>query len=193
MFFSINMKAQSLKDILNSPKVKEAAATAAGKGKLSESELTGSWKYLHSACELKSDNILKEAGGSIINSQIEKKVDEICSKAGIKEGTLTFVFNNDKTFTTSLSDKKPLKGTYSFDKETQLLSLTFAAIKKIPITTLSAKVSKSDKNIALLFNADKLLKLISIVSSTSDNATLKTVNSLAKQYDGIMLGLEMGR
>lgn len=191
VFFSGKAEAQSLKDILNSPQAKEAAAAVASKGKLTESELAGNWIYLHSACELKSENMLKEVSGNLINSQIEKKVDDICSQAGIKEGTLTFIFNNDKSFTTTLLNNKSLTGTYSFDKEAQRLTLNFAAIKKIPAASLNANVSKSNKNITLLFNADKLLKLISIISSTTDNAGLKAVNSLASQYDGVMLGFEM--
>ena len=43
----------------------------------------------------------------------------------------------------------------------------------------------------LLFNSDKLLKLITFLSSKSSNTTLKTISSLADSYDGMMLGLEL--
>jgi len=43
----------------------------------------------------------------------------------------------------------------------------------------------------LLFNADKLLKFLSTVSSISSNTTLKAINKLASEYDGMMLGFDL--
>ena len=43
----------------------------------------------------------------------------------------------------------------------------------------------------LLFNSDKLLKLISFISSKSSNTTLNAISSLADSYDGMMLGFEL--
>lgn len=41
--------------------------------------------------------------------------------------------------------------------------------------------------------SDKLLKLITFLSSKSSSATLKAISSLADSYDGMMLGYELKR
>lgn len=189
LFVSNNMYGQSLKDILNSAAVKDAVSSVAGKKELTAENLQGSWTFEKSACELKTGNILKGAGGSVISSQVEKKIDDLCAKAGIKEGKFSYTFNPDSTFTSELGKGKPMNGTYSFDAETQTLSMQFG--KSLKLTNFDAKVTKVGDNINLLFNADKLLKLISTVSATSENSTLKLANQIATQYDGMLLGFEL--
>ena len=49
----------------------------------------------------------------------------------------------------------------------------------------------SIRSMDLLFESDKLLKLITFLSSKSSNATLKTISSLANSYDGMMLGFSL--
>jgi hypothetical protein len=44
---------------------------------------------------------------------------------------------------------------------------------------------------ALLFDADKLLKILAFMGGKSTNTTLKTVSSIAKTYDGMLLGFDM--
>ena len=47
--------------------------------------------------------------------------------------------------------------------------------------------------LALLFNADKLLDFLGKLSTISGSTTLKAVNSLAEQYDGAKVGFELKR
>lgn len=61
-------------------------------------------------------------------------------------------------------------------------------MKLIP---LNAKVNCTSTNMDLLFNSDKLLKLITLISSKSNSTTLKTIGSLADNYDGMMLGFSL--
>ena len=61
-------------------------------------------------------------------------------------------------------------------------------MKLIP---LNAKVNCTSTNMDLLFNSDKLLKLITLLSSKSNSTTLKTIGSLADNYDGMMLGFSL--
>ena len=44
---------------------------------------------------------------------------------------------------------------------------------------------------AIEFESDKLLKLITFLSSKSSNSTLKSIGSLANSYDGMMLGFSL--
>lgn len=186
----VPVQGQSLKDLLNSETVKNVVS-AVTHSKLTADDLQGTWSYQKPACELESSDVLKGAGGSLISSQMEKKMDELCTKAGIKEGNFSYTLNADSTFTNTLPKGKPLSGTYSYNPETQEIALHYAIGKRLTVTTLEGKITKAGDNVNLVFNADKLMKLLSLVSSVTKSKTLNAVNQLASQYDEIMLGFEL--
>ena len=101
-----------------------------------------------------------------------------------------YVFNSDSTFTNALK-KKTLKGTFSVNPDEKTVELKYALGGKLKVTTLTAHVVISGDELSLLFNADKLLDFLTKLSSISDNSTLKLVNKLASEYDGMMLGFEL--
>ena len=101
-----------------------------------------------------------------------------------------YVFNSDSTFTNALK-KKTLKGTFSVNSDEKTVELKYALGGKLKVTTLTAHVVISGDELSLLFNADKLLDFLTKLSSISDNSTLKLVNKLASEYDGMMLGFEL--
>ena len=173
-----NSRAQSLKDLLNKENIEKVVNAVTGK---STASMEGTWIYTGSAIEFESDNLLQKAGGSVAAGAAESKL----AKVGIKEGQMSFTFNADSTFTAKVGAKS-IKGTYSYDTSTQHANLKF--MKLIP---LSAKVNCTSANMDLLFNSDKLLKLITLISSKSNNTTLKTIGSLANSYDGMMLGFAL--
>lgn len=180
---------QSLKDILNSSAVKEVVSAVVGEKALTASDLQASWSYIKPACDLESANLLKDAGGNVISSQIEKKLDELCKKAGITEGKFGYTFHADSTFTNTLPKGNPITGTYSFNAEKQTVTLKYGKLLKL--TSFEAKVVQSGENLNLLFNANKLMTLLNLLSSVSQSETIKAVNKLFDQYDGIMLGFEL--
>ena len=163
-------QAQSLKDLLNKENIEKAVNAITGK---------------NPAIEFESDNLLQKAGGSVAANAAENKLKEQLARVGIKEGQMSFTFNADSTFTAKVGAKS-IKGTYSYDASTQNTSLNF--MKLIP---LNAKINCTSANMDLLFNSDKLLKLITLISSKSNNSTLKTIGSLANSYDGMMLGFTL--
>ena len=48
--------------------------------------------------------------------------------------------------------------------------------------------TSTSNSMDLLFNSDKLLKLMTFLGSKTNSTALKTVSSLAENYDGMMLG-----
>ena len=95
------------------------------------------------------------------------------------------------TFTSALK-RGSLKGTYSVSPEDKTVTLRYTVgNKKLTVSTLTAHVVLSGNELTLLFNADKLLKFLSTVSSISSNTTLKAINKLASEYDGMMLGFDL--
>lgn len=181
---------QSLKDLLNSSAVKDAVTSVTGGKKLTVENLAGTWTYTNLAVQLEGDNALKNVAGSVAAGELEKKLKTYCAKVGIVEGMFNYVFNNDSTFTNALK-KKTLKGTFSINPDEKIVELKYALGGKLKVTTLTAHVVISGDELSLLFNADKLLDFLSKISSISDNTTLKMVNKLASEYDGMMLGFEL--
>lgn len=177
-----NSQAQSLKDLFNKDNVENIVNTITGKNTAS---MVGTWSFSGSAIEFESDNLLQAAGGTVAATAAESKLNEQLNKFGITEGKLAFTFNADSTFNARL-DTRNMGGTYSYDKSTGKVNLKFAKLVGI-----NAKVNCTSSNMDLLFNSDKLLDLITFLSSKSSNTTLQTISSLAESYDGMMLGFAL--
>ncbi len=186
------LQAQSLKDILNSSAVKETISALTG-NRLTTATLPGTWQYSAPACQFESDDLLKKAGGSIVSSQIEEKLADYYAIAGIKNGSFHFVFTADSTFTIS-TGTHTLSGTYSLNEETQILALSITAARTgIHIATFNTYVSLSGDKLFILFDASKILKLVTLLANASGNSTLQALGSLSGQYDGMRLGFELQR
>lgn len=181
---------QSWKDIFNSSAVKDAVTSVTGGQKLTAKNLEGTWTYVNPAVQLEGDNALKNVAASVAAGELEKKLKQYCAKVGIIEGMFNYAFHSDSTFTNALK-KKTLKGTYSLNAEEKTVELHYALGGKLKVTTLTAHVVIAGDELSLLFNADKLLDFLGKISAVSNNSTLKAVNSLASQYDGMMLGFEL--
>ena len=182
IFGTSNVQAQSLKDLFNKDNIEKVVNAVTGNKSI---DMTGTWTYTGSAIEFESDNFLKKAGGAAAASLAENKLDEQLAKIGIKDGQLSFTFTADSTFTSTIG-KRSMQGTYSYDAATNQVQL-----KYLRLLNMNAKVNCTSNSMELLFNSDKLLKLITFLSSKSSNTTLKTISSLADSYDGMMLGLEL--
>jgi hypothetical protein len=98
---------------------------------------------------------------------------------------MSFTFNADSTFSAKVGQKS-MKGSYSYNASTQKVNLKFAKL-----IGMNAKVNATSTTMDLLFESDKLLKLITFLSSKSSNSTLKSIGSLANSYDGMMLGFSL--
>ena len=180
--FATSAQAQGLKDLLNKENIEKAVNSLTGKNTAS---MTGTWEFSGAALEFESDNLLQKAGGSLAATAVEKKLDGFLEKVGIEPGQMSFTFNEDSTFQTTVKGKN-LKGNCSYNEATQKINLKFA--KLIGINT---KVNCTSQQMELLFPSDKLLDLISFLASKSNNSTLQSISSLADSYDGMMLGFTL--
>ncbi len=183
ILFTSQAQAQSLKDLFSSSTLSKVVSAVTGTS--SSVNLVGTWTYTGSAVEFESDNLLKQAGGSVAASALSSKLDTQLSKVGIKSGQVSFTFSNDSTFTSTVGSRT-MQGTYSYNASTKQLQLKYATL-----LNLNAKLSYTSSEIELLFNSDKLLAIVSAISSKSSNSTLSTLGSLAGSYDGMMTGLKL--
>ena len=130
-----------------------------------------------SSDEDKVDTALREVA--------EGKLNEQLAKVGITSGKMSFTFNSDSTFVTKVN-KKTVRGTYSYTAGSDNIQLKFG--KLIP---MNVKVNCTSSQMDLLFNADKLMNVLTLIASKSKNTTLKTIGTLAENYDGMLLGFSM--
>ena len=182
LLVTTDVQAQSWKDLFNKDNIEKGVNAVTGNQTI---DMTGTWTYSGSAIEFESDNLLQKAGGAAAAAVAEKKLDEQLAKVGIKDGQVSFTFNADSTFTSTVG-KRTMTGTYSYDATDKVVHLRY-----FKLLNMNAKVNCTSTNMDLLFNSDKLLKLIAFISSKSSSTTLKTISSLADSYDGMMLGFAL--
>lgn len=182
--------AQSLKGLLQKATSNETVKSVVENvtGTTGTADITGTWTYSGTAVKFESEGVLKNAAASVAATQVEKKLDEFVGKAGLKAGTFSFTFSANNSFSAKVLGKT-FNGTYTLNKETHVLSIKFGNMfgGKAFISTVSASASQLD----MLFSADKLLELIGNLTEKSEDATLKSIGTLAKQYNGMKLGLEL--
>ena len=182
--------AQTLKDLLkkatNNETVKNVVESVTGT--TLPVDVKGTWTYSGTAVKFESEDLLKSTAATLAASQVEEKLDEYVSKVGIKAGTFSFIFNEDKTFTANVKGKA-FNGTYSVSDDYKTMSLQFG--KTVSLKPFTASISATSSQLNLLFQADKLLELLGKLTAGSSNATLSTVGTIVNQYDGMQLGLEL--
>lgn len=182
LLLASNVQAQSLKDLLNKENIGNVVNAIAGD---KTPAMEGTWTYTGSAIKFESDNLLQSAGGSLAASAAEKQLDEQLGKIGISTGALSFTFNADSTFQAKLGGKE-VKGSYSYDTSTQEAELKF-----VRLIGVRAQVERSTEGMNLLFKSDKLLDLITLLSSKGNSTAMQAVSSLAEKYDGMRLGFAL--
>lgn len=183
--------AQTLSDILgkvkNNSTVSDIVEKVTGID-ISKGDIKGTWNYTGSAVKLESEDLVKSAAAGVAATQVEKKLDDYLAKIGLQGGAFSFTFNEDNTFTTTVKGKS-FNGTYTFSEENDSINLKYG--KNLGSTGITATAQLNGTTLELLFKADKLLDLLGKLTSASNNATLKTISTLAGQYDGMKIGLEL--
>ncbi len=154
---------------------------------VTEESIVGTWTYVKPAVQFTTEDLLKKAGGAAAASVVEGKLAEYLAKVGVKEGSMVYTFNEDKSFTMTLG-KRTINGTYELNQSTKEVTLSFGKGMLGGLAKHTLYLTKTGNNIDLVGNADKLLKLIQTTISASSNNTLATIGKLTEGYDGMMLG-----
>lgn len=179
-----NAQAQSWLDLFNKDNVSKIVETLTGSSNVN---LVGTWTYQKPAIELKSDDLLKKAGGALASATVEKTINERLNKLGVKAGMTDFTFKEDSTFTSTIG-KRTMSGKYSYNANTKSVELKYAGLIGV-----NAQVSQSTNNMSLLFDADTMLKLLVYFGNKSTNSSVKAITALAQGYDGMMIGLDFNK
>jgi hypothetical protein len=165
--------------------IKNVLGAVLGGSTLTENDLNGTWNYQGIDCVFKSEDILLKAGGAVGTEKIEGKINDVLKKVGIKSGDLSFTFDADKNFTINVKGKS-VKGTYELDLNEKIITLKYK--KNISFT---AHIAKNLDTLSLLYDADKFFKFLTSISATSQNASIASISKLLKNYEGMLIGIEM--
>jgi hypothetical protein len=157
---------------------------------LSQKDLVGAWGFNGTSVVLETDDILKKAAGEIAASKAESKLDEYCGKYGLTAKAGTFTFKEDGTFE-SITGKTTQKGTYTLSGDK--LTLKYGNGKHIKnIGSLTATVKReSSGEISLLWDASRMIDVFTAITAKTSNATLQSIASLLKGYDGLKVGIRL--
>lgn len=182
--------AQSLTDLLKKVTTNETVKNVVENvtGTVIPVDIKGTWTYSGTAVKFESDDLLKSTAASLAATQVEEKLDSYVAKVGIKAGTFSFTFNEDKSFAATVKGKS-FHGNYTISEDYKTLSLTFGTA--ISLKPFTAAISVTDAQLDLLFEADRLLELLGKLTASSSNSTLKAISTIVNQYDGMKLGLEL--
>lgn len=151
-----------------------------------KNDLVGTWTYTEPAVVFSSDNALKNMGGKVASSAIEKQLQSQFEKVGIKKGVMQMTFDKDGNFTQTVGGKT-LSGTYSVSG--QNVTLKYAGqVQQIVGTT---QIDGSD--LLIVMDASKLLKYAKVVGSITGNSLLSTAGNLLSSMNGMEVGLKLNK
>ncbi len=145
--------------------------------------IVGTWTYTEPTVQFESENFLAQAGGAMATQSIVNKIKPYYEKVGIKAGTFTYTFKEDKTCTYTLGGRE-FSGTYEYDNKNNTLVITSA----LGIKVMSAYVTVSSKNLAVTFDSSKLLTLAQTIGAKSNNQTISGLTTLSQSFNGMKTG-----
>lgn len=166
------------------------------KSDLTVADIAGVWKTTGSAVTFRSDSFLQRAGGSAAASVAESKIDPYLKQYGLLNSTITVT--DDGAFTLQTT-KATLKGTIKVnDKKNSSGNFTvnFKALGLLNLGTFDTYVEmvqnplSSRRSVKIMFDADKIQKLMKGLAVISKSQMAKTASDLLNQYEGICVGFQ---
>lgn len=150
-----------------------------------QSSLVGTWTYAKPCVQFESQNLLAQAGGSVAATTIENKLATYYQKLGITPGKAQFAFGQDGTLQYAIGGRT-MTGKYVFDANKKTVTITTQTGVNV-----TAYVSVSVNQMALTFDASKLLTLVNSASAAS--ASLSNLSAIAGQFSGMKLGFTFSK
>ena len=190
LIFSGSMKAQSLGDVLNSKTVNEAVSKVSGAATSTKPQsIVGVWKYKGAACAFESDNVVTKMGSKVVTDKIEQELDSYCKQAGFNPASSNFIFTAKGTFVNTVGTQK-FTGSYTYNKANGALVLNYQQLT----VSINGNVSAQNGTTSLLFDANKMMKLVSSMSSNSSaEETVKSISAMLNECKGVKVGFKIGK
>ena len=148
------------------------------------SGIKGTWKYNGPSVGMSGKNLLAGVAKPIAKNKLKKKLKNAFKKIKLDKMRPEFSFNPDGTCAINVMGTN-LKGTYNYNPTTEKITLKWHGVP------LNANLRRDGKKLHLTFDADRLLKLLSLMGRFSDSSAIKAVSTLLDNYDDVMVGFEL--
>lgn len=193
---TIGMSAQSLGDILgkitsgNTGDILENVIEGVfSSSNITVADLVGSYVSEGPAVTFKSENLLQKAGGIAGAAAIENKLAPYYEQYGLTGMTLEI--DNNANFSMKIKGIT-LKGTITKNEGDGTFQFN-VAVMGMTVGKFTAYIEKSLSTIKVMFDGDKLLKLISTVAKFTGNSIASAMGSILDSYDGACIGFKMAK
>ncbi len=147
--------------------------------------IKGEWSYSGPAVDVSGKNLLAGIGKPLAKGKLKGKLKQAYKKIGLDKARPMFTFNRDGTCSIRLLGVS-VNGEYNYNPTLDQLSVRWHGV---PINSRIKRDGK--KKLRITFEADKLLRLLSLFSRVSDNSGLKALSTLLDNYEDIMVGFEL--
>ena len=145
--------------------------------------IVGTWSYDSPAIVFESEDFLTKTGAALAANKLETSIQNTLAKYGITKDKFSITFKEDGTFTETIRGKS-YSGKWAV--EDSKLQLTYQ-LKTMEITT-----QKEGDQLMFVTDASKLLNLIhTLGAKTATNSSLSTITALAKNINGMKVGLTL--
>ena len=145
--------------------------------------IVGTWSYDSPAIVFESEDFLTKTGAALAANKLETSIQNTLAKYGITKDKFSITFKEDGTFTETIRGKS-YSGKWAV--EDSKLQLTYQ-LKTMEITT-----QKEGDQLMFVTDASKLLHLIhTLGAKTATNSSLSTITALAKNINGMKVGLTL--
>lgn len=158
------------------------------KSDLSLEDLVGSYVSEAPAVTFKSDNFLQKAGGIAGAAAVETKLQPYYKQYGLIGMPLTI--DGEGNFTMAVKKIK-LSGTVTKNDEEGTFIFNIMAGGAFKVGQFTAYIEKSGNNLNVMFDANKLKELLSVVSRFSGSSLTKAAGSILDSYEGMCVGFKM--
>lgn len=176
-----NVSAQSFKDMLKQSAT-ELLDQATG-GKATELLMVGTWNYDAPAMRLEGENELANFAGNALTTSLTSKLQKAYDVVGIKQGSCTFTFKEDNTFTALLGNRT-LSGTYNYDAATHAVELNFSTLVKLG--AMKGHVYLEGETLKMVFDCPRLISFVKNLGAKI--SLLNGITAMLDNYDNVMLG-----
>ena len=145
--------------------------------------IVGTWSYDSPAIVFESEDFLTKTGAALAANKLETSIQNTLAKYGITKDKFSITFKEDGTFTETIRGKS-YSGKWAV--EDSKLQLTYQ-LKTMEITT-----QKEGDQLMFVTDASKLLNLIhTLGAKPATNSSLSTITALAKNINGMKVGLTL--
>ena len=146
-------------------------------------DMAGVWTVDGSAVSFKSSDFLSKAGGLAAAAAIESKIDPYYKQYGLTGAEITI--QPDGACTIKMK-RGTMKGT--IEKASDGNFIFRITMLGMNISSIPMYVQKTSRTLDMMFDAEKLKELLSLVGRFTGSKSIDAISSILNSYDGIYVG-----